>query len=188
MHLPWMWGHLLASQGGSTSASRAPSLILHRCPFNLFHIIPISPYKVHEPNTIQSACRKNEKIHIWIDGCIGQDGQGGATWRCVEGKQATIWGIQDLINSSAFSSTNSTDGVTHASATNILSTAIMKEVHLLEHKSTFKVPLGVVINCLPSHEMTSSGEAFCYTVLPDSSSSVPLKLFQSMEDNEESVR
>jgi hypothetical protein len=105
----------------------------------------------------------------------------------MEGKQSSIWGIQELLGSlspsATFSATSgagagNVDATTHASATNILATAMIKEVHLLEHKSTFKVPLGVVINCLPSHEMTASGEAFCYTVLPDSVNTVPLKLFQ----------
>ncbi len=138
-----------------------------------------------------------------------QDGQGGATWRVMEGKQSSIWGIQELLGSVCSSSSmnsaaqnhnnpgmgnggvsamGNVDATTHASATNILATAMIKEVHLLEHKSTFKVPLGVVINCLPSHEMTALGEAFCYTVLPDSINTVPLKLFQASEDCEESLR
>jgi hypothetical protein len=147
-----------------------------------------------------------------------QDGQGGATWRVVEGKQSTIWGIQDILGSSSSipacfptssglegmnggqkqggagmgmmpgATVGNVDATTHTSANNILASAKVKEVHLLEHKSTFKVPVGVIINCLPSHEMTAAGEAFCYTVLPESTNTVPLKLFQACEDNEESLR
>jgi hypothetical protein len=115
----------------------------------------------------------------------------------VEGKQSAIWGIQDILGSVASASSGafpaggasiSGDATTHASASNILATAMIKEVHLLEHKSTFKVPLGVVINCLPSHEMTASGEAFCYTVLPDSTNTIPLKLFSAPAESEEGIR
>lgn len=122
----------------------------------------------------------------------------------MEGKQSTVWGIQDLLgsspsvfaSSSAGGSTNAAsaggnsivDATTHASATNILAKAELKEVTVLGEKSTFEVPIGVVINCLPRHEMTANGEAFCYTVLPKSATSTPFKIFEAGEDCEEVLR
>ena len=64
----------------------------------------------------------------------------------------------------------------------------VKNVKVIEQASTFGVPIGVLINCLPNHEMTASGESFCYTVLPNSVNTVPLELFQASDDCEESLR
>lgn len=147
-------------------------------------------------SSIAAPMRITRRLNVRIQGSLSdfaQDGQGGATWRVMEGKQSAIWGIQELLGHCLSGTAGTTgngiaDATTHASATNILATAMIKEVHLLEHKSTFKVPLGVVINCLPAHEMTAAGEAFCYTVLPESVNTVPLRLFQASEDCEESLR
>ena len=51
-------------------------------------------------------------------------------------------------------------------ATNQLRTAMIKDIRLMQDRSTFPVGLGVHINCIPLTEMTDLGERFAYTVLP----------------------
>lgn len=79
---------------------------------------------------------------------------------------------------------SASSGLTHASATHALGNAVIKRAVLIEHKSSFKVPLGVSISCLPSTEMTGFGEAFCYTILPESTNNVPLSLFEASEEGD----
>lgn len=130
------------------------------------------------------------RLNIKIQGSMSdfaQDGQGCATWRGVEGKQAVIWGLQDVVGA-ASGANGLGSGSTHNSATHALSSAVIQSAVLLEHKSTFKVPLGVTINCLPCNEMTGFGEAYCYTVLPESNNTVPTQLFQATDESEEGNR
>ena len=59
-------------------------------------------------------------------------------------------------------------------ATNQLRTALVTKVTFIQDRSTFPVPIGIKINCMPSNEITDLGEKFAYTVLPLSSNSVSL--------------
>lgn len=110
----------------------------------------------------------------------------------MDGKQAVIWGLQDIsVGSSAtMQGGGSSSGLASSvnSATHALSNAVIQRAVLLEHKSNFKVPLGVTISCLPSNEMTGFGEGYCYTVLPESVNTVPLKLFEATDESEEGHR
>ena len=132
--------------------------------------------------------RLNIKIHGSMAD-FAQDGQGCATWRGLAGKHAAIWGLEDYysmgggdgsdgggIARSAGSSSN-----THTSVTHLLGSVVVKNLKLLEHKSSYGVGIGVNINCVPACEMTSFGEAFTYTVLPHGKSSVPLTLYEASD-------
>lgn len=68
-----------------------------------------------------------------------------------------------------------------SSSIHCLGSATIHRAVLLEHKSTFKVPLGISISCLPSNEMTNTGEGYCYTVLPESTNNTPLTLYEHSE-------
>ena len=145
--------------------------------------------------TSNAATTITRRINVKIQGSMSdfaQDGQGCATWRGVDGKQAVIWGLQDLSVGSSISSASpgGGGGISSSvnSATHALSNAVIQKAVLLEHKSNFKVPLGVTINCLPSNEMTGYGEAYCYTVLPESINTVPLRLFEASEQSEDGQR
>lgn len=85
-------------------------------------------------------------------------------------------------------SASSSSMLTHVSATHALSNAVVKRAVLIEHKSTFRIPLGVSISCLPSTEMTGFGEAFCYTVLPESTNNVPLSLYEASDEGDEGAK
>jgi hypothetical protein len=48
--------------------------------------------------TNTNAVTITRRINVRIQGSLSefsQDGQGGASWRSVDGKQASIWGLQD---------------------------------------------------------------------------------------------
>lgn len=98
----------------------------------------------------------NRTISVNITGSLANfamAGPQGAVWKPVEGKQTKVFGCMN----------ENTDAQL---ATNQLRTALIHEVNVLEHKSTFPVALGVKINCLPSHEITDLGQAYAYTILP----------------------
>lgn len=170
------------------------------------------------PSTATTTLLKDDKapititrrIQVRIQGSMAdfaQDGQGSATWKCMEGQEPVVWGLQVrmccclvytpclslnacLVQGSGYSH-NTSFGKDMASAScsiHALGSAIIHRAVLLEHKSTFKVPLGVTINCLPSNEMTSTGEGYCYTVLPESSNKTPLTLYEHSEDSAESMK
>lgn len=80
------------------------------------------------------------------------------------------------------------DLVSASSSIHALGSAIIHRAVLLEQKSTFKVPLGITINCLPSNEMTNCGEGYCYTALPETSNHIPLTLYEHNEDSIESMK
>jgi hypothetical protein len=77
----------------------------------------------------------------------------GAIWKPVEGKQTRVFGAMG-------------DNMDATLATNQLRTALIHELNILEHKSSFPVALGVKINCIPASEFTDLGQAYAYTVLP----------------------
>jgi hypothetical protein len=73
-------------------------------------------------------------------------------------------------------------------ATNQLRTALIHEVKLLQDRSTFPVPLGVAINCIPSNEMTDLGERYAYTVLPTVTNTVGQVIYQGDVRTEEGMQ
>lgn len=77
---------------------------------------------------------------------FSQDGQGCATWRAVEGKQASIWGLNEI--SSLCGGAFSADS--QASATHLLGNVVLKSLVRLEHASTHKREIGVTIHGVPS--------------------------------------
>ena len=76
-------------------------------------------------------------------------------------------------------------GLDASAATNQLNCAVIHEVTLLEHQSTFPVPLGVTINCVPSREITEIGEKYAYTVLPNTVSSNPNTIYKAESINDD---
>ena len=97
-------------------------------------------------------------LHINITNSLGNlalAGPHGGVWKPVDGLQTKLFA-------------NLESDVTDASAaTTQLNCAVIHKVTLLEHQSTFPVPLGVEINCIPSREVTELGQKFAYTVLPN---------------------
>lgn len=108
-------------------------------------------------------------LHVNISNSLGNlalAGPHGGFWKPVDGTQFQILG-------------QAMEGMDASAATHQLSSAMIHEVTLLEHQSTFPVPLGVQINCVPAKEYTELGEAYAYTVLPGSTASTPQCVFKA---------
>ena len=108
-------------------------------------------------------------LHVNISNSMGNlalAGPHGGFWKPVDGTQFQILG-------------QAMEGMDSSAATHQLSNAMIHEVTLLEHQSSFPVPLGVQISCVPANEFTELGEAYAYTVLPTSTMSVPQSVYKS---------
>lgn len=95
-------------------------------------------------------------INVNITGSLANFAMAGpmsAVWKPVDGKQSKVFGALG-------------DNMDAQLATNQLRTALIHEVNLLEHKSSFPIGLGVKINCIPAAEYTDLGQSYAYTVLP----------------------
>lgn len=109
-------------------------------------------------------------LHLNITNSLGNlalAGPHGGFWKLVDGKQPEL--LANIDN----------EHLDASAATSQLNHAIVHEVTVLEHQSTFPVPLGVTINCVPPREITDIGEKYAYTVLPHSNSSSSQVIFKS---------
>lgn len=102
---------------------------------------------------------------------LSMAGPSGGTWRLVDGKQIGVFGVGSEVDSQV--------------ATNQLRTALIHELKVLQDRSTFPVPLGVTINCVPPREMTDLGERFAYTVLPNTQNTVSQTVYECDTGSEE---
>jgi hypothetical protein len=98
----------------------------------------------------------------------------GGIWKPVDGKQTKVFGTLS-------------DNADAQVVMNQLRTALIHEVVLLEHKSTFPVPLGANINCIPPQEFTDLGQGFSYTILPNSTISTPHVIYKCDANAENSL-
>lgn len=105
---------------------------------------------------------------------LSMAGPSGGSWRLVDGKQIGVFGLGSEVDTQV--------------ATNQLRTALIHELKVLQDRSTFPVPLGVTINCVPSNEMTDLGERFAYTVLPGMQNSVGQTIYQCDTGSEEGLQ
>lgn len=119
-----------------------------------------------------SSIRIKRRLNVNISGTMQNfhaAGTHAAEWKPMQGKHTDVFGL------------NETEGATMDAGmmTNCLRNAIIRKVTVLETKSTFPVPLGVTINCIPSEEVTDSGERFAMTTLANSQSSTPLVIYET---------
>lgn len=102
---------------------------------------------------------------------LAMQGTQAGIWKPVDGKQGQVFGL-------------SADADTQI-VTNQMRTALIHEVKLLEHRSTFPVPMGVKIQCLPCNEKTDIGDGYTFTVLPHSVIDSPQTLYSCDVGTEE---
>jgi hypothetical protein len=115
-------------------------------------------------------------LHVNITNSLGNlalAGPHGGIWKPVDGLQTKLFANLDC------------DSVDASAATTQLNCAVIHKVTLLEHQSTFPVPLGVEINCVPSREVTELGQKFAYTVLPGSVNSNAHTIYETEILNDE---
>ena len=116
-------------------------------------------------------------LHVSITNSLGNlalAGPHGGLWKPVDGfqlKLLPIWIPGEAVDASI--------------ATNQLNCAIIHKVTLVEQQSTFPVPLGVEVNCVPPREVTELGQKYAYTVLPKSNSSTPQTIYEAECLNDE---
>ena len=99
---------------------------------------------------------------------LAMSGAQAATWKLLDGQAPAVFGLNSELHE---------ESGDLSSLTNQLRTALIHEVNLLEHKSTFPVLLGAQINCIPSSEFTDMGEKYSYTILPHSIINTPQKIY-----------
>lgn len=100
---------------------------------------------------------------------LAMAGPQGGIWKPVEGKQTKVFGGSATCANNSNGNPgdpNNNNMIDSQLATNQLRTALIHEVNVLEHNSTFPVAMGVKINCIPAQEITDLGQAYAYTVLP----------------------
>jgi len=102
---------------------------------------------------------------------LGMAGPSAGTWKLLDGRQIQVFGMGAEVDSQV--------------VTNQLRTALVHELKVVQDRSTFPVPLGVSISCVPANEITNVGDRFAYTVLPGMVSSVPQTIYQCDTGSEE---
>jgi len=102
---------------------------------------------------------------------LGMAVPSAGTWKLLDGRQIQVFGMGAEVDSQV--------------VTNQLRTALVHELKVVQDRSTFPVPLGVSISCVPANEITNVGDRFAYTVLPGMVSSVPQTIYQCDTGSEE---
>ena len=108
-------------------------------------------------------------LHVNITNSLGNlalAGPQGGVWKLVDGAQHQVLG-------------QSAEGMDIGTSTNQLGNVLIHEVQILQHNNGFPVPLGVQLNCVPSREYTDLGEAYAYTVLPNSKLNTPETIYKA---------
>ena len=92
-------------------------------------------------------------------------GPNAASWKPVEGKHASIFGVDESFNGTSTSSDASAQNsgsmllnADLAAATNALRNVTVTKATLLQSYNTFGVPLGVTVSCLPKNEVVDTGD------------------------------
>ena len=105
---------------------------------------------------------------------LAMAGPQGGIWKPVEGKGLQVFGLGGDVDSQM--------------ATNQLRTAMIHEVNLLEHKSTFPVAMGLHLNCVTPQEITDLGDSYALTVLPHSTISSCQNLYKCDSNDQEGIQ
>ena len=130
---------------------------------------PVSPANLEAPCGSDRSAIMERVLHVSITNSLGnlaRAGPHGGCWRLVDGAQNRTLG-------------QAIEGMDIGAATNQLGSALIHEVTLLQQHSEFPVPLGVHFNCVPAREFTELGDAYAYTVLPNSKLSTPETIFKA---------
>ena len=113
--------------------------------------------------------RLTRRLHICISGTLSNfyaEGHTAATWKPMDARSVRIFG-------------NGHEVADLASSINSLRNAYIVSCRLLEQRSTFPVPLGVSMTCIPNNELTETGDRYAFTALPNSSNTHPHVLFEA---------
>ena len=142
---------------------------------------PAFPANNNSSNGSHDACETERGVlmervlHVSITNSLSNlalAGPNGGCWTLVDGSQNKTLG-------------QAIDGVDVGAATSQLRSALVHEVTILDQHSNFPVSLGVHLNCVPAREFTELGDAYAYTVLPNSKLSTPETIYKAQPLSEE---
>lgn len=124
-------------------------------------------------------------------------GPSAATWKPVEGKHVSIFGMEDTIGMSSAAGANGEDApgtgssmmlnADLAAAHNSLRNVTITKATILQTYNTFGVPLGVTVNCLPRNEVVDTGDKYTFTTIPNSSVNSPFTLYEAGESHKQAM-
>ena len=124
-------------------------------------------------------------LHVEIKGTLNgfsAMGPTAATWKPVEGKHISIFGVNDLsaategeVDGSAMMNAGLT------AATNSLKNVTITKATVLQSHNTFPVPLGVNVSCLPKNEICDTGDRYTFTTIPCTTVNTPAHLYEAGE-------
>lgn len=111
--------------------------------------------------------RYTKRLHVSFASSMSNffaEGSGSAVWSILPDRASKLFGeaASDM-----------------ASSLNAIKNAFIVNCKLLQVKSTFPVPIGVTVNCIPPLELTDTGQAYAFTVFPASMSDAELLLFEA---------
>ena len=121
------------------------------------------------PETTNAPLRYTKRFNVTITGTMANfqaEGPSAATWRPVEGRHVQIF-------------TNASAEQDLSASVNTLKSTYVINARLLEQKSSFPVPLGVNVSCIPAQEHNDLGEKYTFTSLPLTHNPMPLTLFEA---------
>jgi hypothetical protein len=121
-------------------------------------------------------------------------GPNAASWKPVEGKHASIFGVDEGFGSGVDGATSTSADMGGASggssgsmllnadlaaATNALRNVTITKATLLQSYNTFGVPLGVTVSCLPKNEVVDTGDKYTFTTIPNTAVNTPSALYEA---------
>ena len=142
---------------------RKPTSINPNAPVAVGASIPETPSSASAP------MRFTKRFNVQITGTMANfeaEGPSIAQWRPVEGQHVKIF-------------TNASAEQDLGSAMKVLQSTWLVSARILEHKTTFPVPLGVNVSCIKANEHTDTGEGYTFTVLPQTHNPTPLTIFEA---------
>ena len=125
--------------------------------------VPANATPAPETNTT----RLTKRLHVAIASSMSNlfsEGSGSAVWSILPDRASKMLGD------------NASD---MTSSLNSIKNAYILNCKVLESRSSFPVPMGVSINCIPHIEITDTGQSYAFTVLPMSHNNNCLTLFEA---------
>lgn len=105
-------------------------------------------------------------------------GPTAGSWKPLEGKGVDMFG-PDLGYHNDTDMTMSSEALRHAT---------IRKATLLQSWNNFNVPLGVTVSCLPSNEVSDTGEKFAFCTMPNTSVSYPVVLHEATDAHNEAAQ
>ena len=124
-------------------------------------------------------------------------GPNAASWKPVDGKHASIFGVDDSFNSPMTGSEiggingQGTESMLLnadlAAATNALRNVTITKATLMQSYNTFGVPLGVTVSCLPKNEVVDTGDKYTFTTIPNTAVNMPSTLYEAGDTHSQAM-